>query len=170
MKNAILKHLYDSDLKRFIRGFYPNGQIDKTLDSSLSFSLLSGTFDAQDKPVLETMRALEEKLWISNSFSGMARYEDDEYYRVSKDIKGNPWIICTLWLARWQIAKAKSKNDLKKAVELLGWAAKTSSPTGLLAEQIDPYTGEPKSVSPLSWSHAEFVIAASEYVEKYKSL
>ena len=170
MKKSILKYLYDSDLKRFIRGFYPNGQIDKTLDSSLSFIFLSGTFDVQDKSVLETMSSLEEKLWISNSFSGMARYEDDEYYRVSKNIKGNPWIICTLWLARWQIAKANSKNDLKKAVELLGWAAKTASPTGLLAEQIDPYNGEPKSVSPLSWSHAEFVIAASEYVEKYKSL
>lgn len=170
MKEAILKHLYDSKLQRFIRGFYPNGQRDATLDSSLCFIFLSETFEAQDKQVLETMNALEEKLWINNSVGGMARYENDEYYRVSKEVQGNPWIVCTLWLARWYIAKATSKNDLNKALDLLAWAAKNASPSGMLAEQIDPYTGNPISVSPLSWSHAEFVISASEYAEKYKKL
>ncbi len=170
MKEAITKTLYNQDLKRFIKGIYPNDQIDTTLDSSLSFIFLTETFDPQDTQVIETMTALQEKLWIDNAYSGMARYEDDEYYRVSKNIKGNPWVICTLWLARWNIAKANSKEDLNKALELLNAVAKTASPTGLLPEQIDPYTGEPKSVSPLTWSHAEFVLTASEYIEKYKKL
>ena len=170
MKDAILKHLYDSQLKSFIRGFYPNGQRDTTLDSSLSFLFLSETFEAQDERVSETMSTYKKKLWINNSIGGMARYENDEYYRVSKEIPGNPWIICTLWLARWYIAKATSKNDLHKALELLGWAVKNASPTGILAEQIDPYNGNLTSVSPLSWSHAEFVLAASEYAEKFKKM
>ena len=170
MKSAILKYLYDDNLKRFIRGFYPNGQRDATLDSSLSFLFLSETFGVQDKGVFETMNSLEEKLWIPNSFGGMARYDNDEYYRISKNVPGNPWVICTLWLARWHIAKAASKNDLKKPLELLGWAAKTASPTGLLAEQLDPFNGSLISVSPLTWSHAEFVLAASEFVEKFKKM
>jgi GH15 family glucan-1,4-alpha-glucosidase len=170
MKSAILKHLYDPSLKRFIRGFYPNGQRDTTLDSSLSYIFLSETLDAQDTKVSKTMNSLEEKLWIRTPLGGMARYENDEYYRVSKNIQGNPWIICTLWLARWQIAKAISRNDLNKPLELLGRIAKSASSTGLLAEQLNPYDGKLISVSPLSWSHAEFVIAASEYVEKFKKI
>jgi GH15 family glucan-1,4-alpha-glucosidase len=100
----------------------------------------------------------------------MARYEGDEYYRASKENQGNPWIICTLWLARWYIASATSKNDLSKALELLLWAQKNAASTGILVEQIDPYTAKPISVSPLSWSHAEFILAAGEYAEKYKKL
>jgi glucoamylase len=170
MKEAILKHLYDSKLKRFLRGFYPNGQWDTTVDSSLCFTFLSETFEPEQTQVQETMETLEEKLWNNNSVGGMARYENDEYYRVSKGTQGNPWVICTLWLARWYIAKATSKNDLGKALNLLLWAMKNASPTGLLPEQISPYDGKPISVSPLTWSHAEFVITASEYAEKHKKL
>jgi len=170
LKEAILKQLYDNKLERFIRGFYSNGQRDTTVDSSLSFVFLSETFEPQDKQVLETMRTVEETLWINNSVGGMARYENDEFYRVSKNIQGNPWIICTLWLARWYIAKATSKNDLRKALDLLGWAVKNASQSGLLSEQIDPFNGNSISTSPLSWSHAEFVIAASEYIKKFKNM
>jgi GH15 family glucan-1,4-alpha-glucosidase len=170
MKEAITKHLYDNNLKRFIRGFYPNGQRDTAVDSSLSFIFLSEIFEAQDKHVLETMNTLEKTLWINNSVGGMARYENDEYYRVSKDVQGNPWVICTLWLARWYIAKATSKNDLEKALDLLGWTVKNASPSGMLAEQLDPHNGNSISASPLSWSHAEFVISASEYAEKFRKM
>ncbi len=170
IKESILNNFYDNKLKRFIKGFYSNGQRDTTVDSSLSFIFLSETLEPEDKRVLETMRTLEEKLWINEVVGGMARYENDEYFRVSKNIQGNPWIICTLWLARWYIAKATSKNDLSKALDLLGWAVKHASPSGILAEQIDPFNGNLISVSPLSWSHAEFVITASEYVEKFKKM
>ena len=170
IKESILNNFYDNKLKRFIKGFYSNGQRDTTVDSSSSFIFLSETLEPEDTRVLETMRTLEEKLWINGAVGGMARYENDEYFRVSKNIQGNPWIICTLWLARWYIAKATSKNDLSKALDLLGWAVKHASPSGILAEQIDPFNGNLISVSPLSWSHAEFVITASEYVEKFKKM
>ena len=170
LKDAITKNLIGNQLNRFIRGIYPNGQIDNTLDSSLSFTFLSETFDPNDPPVTQTMMALQEKLWISNTYSGMARYENDDYHRVSENITGNPWIICTLWLARWHIAKANTKDDLNKALELLSMVAKTASSAGLLPEQIDPYTGKPKSVSPLTWSHAEFVLTANQYIEKTQNL
>ena len=43
-------------------------------------------------------------------------------------------------------------------------------PSGVLAEQLHPFSGDPVSVSPLAWSHAEFVMAVFEYIKKYKDL
>ncbi len=36
-----------------------------------------------------------------------------------------------------------------------------------MAEQLHPYTGEPLSVSPLTWSHAEYVRTVQEYIERH---
>jgi len=57
---------------------------------------MSGTSEAQNTHVSETMNTLEEKLWIDTSVAGLPRYENDEYFHVSKDVQGNPWVICTL--------------------------------------------------------------------------
>jgi GH15 family glucan-1,4-alpha-glucosidase len=40
----------------------------------------------------------------------------------------------------------------------------------LLSEQLDPHTGAPLSVSPLTWSHAEFIITVDEFCKKTESL
>jgi hypothetical protein len=50
------------------------------------------------------------------------------------------------------------------------WAAKRALPSGVLPEQIDPRTGEPLSVSPLTWSHAEFVITVQGYLDRLEDL
>lgn len=170
MKEAMLTHLYDNKLKRFIKAIHPNGHRDATVDSSLAFTFLCETFDAGNKAVKETMNTVTERLWISTGIGGMARYENDEYHRVSKDAPGNPWFICTLWLARWHIAAAASKEDLKKALDILNWVVKYASPSGVLAEQLNPFDASPLSVSPLIWSHAEFVITVCGYIDKYRQL
>jgi hypothetical protein len=36
-----------------------------------------------------------------------------------------------------------------------------------MAEQLDPYTGDPLSVSPLTWSHAEYVRTVREYIARH---
>jgi glucoamylase len=36
-----------------------------------------------------------------------------------------------------------------------------------MAEQLHPYTGEPLSVSPLTWSHAEYVRTVQEYIDRF---
>jgi hypothetical protein len=36
-----------------------------------------------------------------------------------------------------------------------------------MAEQLHPYTGEPLSVSPLTWSHAEYVRTVREYIHRH---
>ena len=82
----------------------------------------------------------------------------------------NPWFISTFWLAEYYIAKAKKTEDLKPAEDLLNWATQRALPSGILSEQLNPYTGEHLSVSPLTWSHAGFIIAVIKYVDKYEKL
>ena len=170
MKEGIVTHLYDDKLKRFLKAIYSDGHRDDTVDSSLSFAFLCETFDAGSKEVTETMNIIRDHLWVDPGIGGLARYQNDEYHRVSRDTPGNPWFICTLWLARWYVKTALSFGDLKKALDILSWSAKHSLPSGVLAEQLNPYDASPISVSPLIWSHAEFVIAVCEYLDKYQQL
>jgi GH15 family glucan-1,4-alpha-glucosidase len=170
MKDSMLTHLYDRELGRFIKAIRHDGQRDPTIDSSLAFAFLCGTFDPETEAVKGTMKAIVERLWVDPGIGGLARYEDDEYHRVSRDVQGNPWFICTLWLARWYVASAKSLEDLKRALTLISWVVKHALPSGVLAEQLNPYDASPISVSPLVWSHAEFVLAVSEYLDKHQQL
>jgi glucoamylase len=52
-------------------------------------------------------------------------------------------------------------------LKLLEWAARRALPSGTMAEQLHPYTGEPLSVSPLTWSHAEYVRTVQEYIDRF---
>ena len=36
----------------------------------------------------------------------------------------------------------------------------------MLSEQVDPNSGAPLSVAPLTWSHAEYVVTVDDYVKK----
>jgi GH15 family glucan-1,4-alpha-glucosidase len=170
MKEAMLTHLYDSKLKRFVKAIYPDNSRDTTIDSSLLMACIYGIFDAQNQAMKETAEAVIKHLWLRQGVGGLARYENDEYHRVSKSVQGNPWPVCTFWLARWYSRTAQSLEELDKSLDILKWSTRMSLPSGLLAEQLNPFNSEPISVSPLVWSHAEFVIAASEYLDCYRRL
>jgi len=78
-------------------------------------------FEADDPRVEATMKAIEEKLWVKTRVGGVARYENDYYHRISNDIAavpGNPWFICTLWLADYFITRAKTTAELKLALPI----------------------------------------------------
>jgi GH15 family glucan-1,4-alpha-glucosidase len=170
MKEIMLDRLYDPKAKRFKKAIYPDNSDDITVDSSLSFVFTQGAFPANREEVRNTMNTIIDKLWIKSDIGGLARYENDEYHRISKQTPGNPWFICTLWLARWQIAQASSMEELYKGLQIVNWTAKRALQSGVLPEQVNPLTGEAISVAPLVWSHAEFVITVCEYVEKQKEL
>lgn len=168
MKENMLTKLYDPKAKRFKKAIYSHNSNDLTVDSSITFAFTQGAFEADSEEVKNSMNTVIEKLWIKSDIGGLARYENDNYHRTSQETPGNPWFICTLWLARWHIATASSIEELNKGLTLLKWTAKHALPSGELAEQINPHTGEAISVAPLVWSHAEFVIAVCEYIEKQK--
>jgi GH15 family glucan-1,4-alpha-glucosidase len=170
IKNAMIKHLYDPPSKRFIKGIYPNGEKDMTIDSSVSSVFVYEVLDARDTKVENTMKALASGLQVKTDIGGLARYQNDHYRQVSPDTPGNPWVISTLRLARWHIAKAASMEELVGAMDFLKWAAKNALSTGALPEQLDPYSGKPISATPLLWSHAEFVLATTEYISKHHEI
>ena len=143
------------------------------LDSAIYGLWRFGMYPADDERITETMRAIAEQLANKASCGGIARYTDDYYFKVEADttkVPGNPWFICTLWLAQWYIATAQEPHDLKPARDIINWVVAHQIPGGLLSEQLDPNTGAPLSVSPLTWSHAELIVTVDEFCRKSERL
>lgn len=116
---------------------------------------------------------VESGLWVKTSVGGLARYPGDYYFRRSHDLEhvpGNPGVVCTLWLASWHIARAREPGDLQFPRSLIRWAAQHSTASGMLPEQLDPFSGAPLSVSPLTRSHGELLTTVTRYVEKYREI
>jgi GH15 family glucan-1,4-alpha-glucosidase len=127
---------------------------DYVMDISLlgvvePFEAVSKSF--ADKVLPELCRTARSTLWRIG-VGGIGRYEGDHY----RD--GQPWILTTLWLA---LAAARcGETDL--AAECCEWVLNHTPREGQLPEQIDPVTGEPSWVMPLTWSHAMFVLACCQ--------
>jgi GH15 family glucan-1,4-alpha-glucosidase len=177
LREGIAQHFWDAEHGRFARRLilHPDGRLerDMTIDSALYALFAFGAFPANDPRIEQTMRQTLSRLWVQTEVGGMARYENDYYFRRSEDIAripGNPWIICTLWAAQYYIARASQLRDLDTALGLMLWAATRAEESGILSEQIHPMTGEPLSVSPLTWSHAEFVSTTLQYLDRKAEL
>ncbi len=177
IRRAMRQHLYSEDLGRFVRARMPddhgNFWADTTVDASLFAVFYFGVFDANDEIVVKTMNAVKDHLWAKTKIGGIARLENDGYMTISEDrekIAGNPWFICTLWLADYYIAAAKTKKDLKEALKIIKWTCEHALPSGVLAEQVNPLDGSPVSVSPLTWSHSTFVATVMNYLRKNSEL
>ncbi|MDE3089539.1 MAG: glycoside hydrolase family 15 protein [Chloroflexota bacterium] len=177
IKAASDKYLWQPNANRFVRRLIPRADggydVDGTIDSAVYALFQFGLYAPNDPRVVATMEHLRERLWVKSNVGGMARYENDYYHQVSQDIAnvpGNPWFICTLWLAAWHIAKARSADDLKPALDIFNWVAQHALASGVLAEQVNPYTDAPMSVSPLTWSHAALVTTVLEYLDKLSEL
>jgi GH15 family glucan-1,4-alpha-glucosidase len=128
-----------------------NLELNDTLDASSAYGLLlAGILDDRTN---STFKTLENKLLSSSPSGGIPRYEHDKYFLSKEKYFGNPWIVCTLWMAQYYI-----KNQQQdKARQLIEWTQERSSSSGMLSEQIDPESGEQLGVSPLVWSHATFI-------------
>ena len=60
------------------------------------------------------------------------------------------------------------RAELAEALPFLEWVSRRAKPSGVLAEQVHPHTGQSLSVSPLTWSHAAYITTVLEYVDKFK--
>lgn len=177
MKQAVLHYLWLEDENRFCRscdkGKGGKYQKDRVMDSSIMGLWYFGMFAPDEPKIVSTMEALQDRLWVQTRVGGMARYENDYYHQVSTDlvhVPGNPWFICTLWLAQWQIATATVSAELDRPLALIDWCADRALESGVMAEQVDPYTNVPISVSPLTWSHATLVMTINEFLKKEAEL
>jgi GH15 family glucan-1,4-alpha-glucosidase len=171
------KILHRPDLGRFVRTVTraPDGgwRSDETLDASLFGLWYFGLFEPDDPRVVRTMESVASGLRVQTEVGGIARYRNDTYHQQTHDLEkvpGNPWFLCTLWLAQWRIATARSRKDLVAVADAFRWCVDHGLPSGVLAEQVNPYTHEPLSVSPLTWSHATYLMAVQEYLARWRSL
>jgi GH15 family glucan-1,4-alpha-glucosidase len=174
---ATRQYLWNEQAGRFVRmiNVSPDGTItpDMNIDASISGLYQFGMFPATSDEISKTMAAIENRLLVKAQAGGYARYENDYYHQVSHDIEnvpGNPWFICSCWIAEYRIARAETIDALHEAIPLLEWVQARALPSGVLAEQMDPYSDAPLSVSPLTWSHAEFVSAVRWYAGKHRRL
>ena len=170
VRRAILEHLYDSAAHRFCKLFQLAGDeliYDLTIDASTAHGLsVFGILPPDDPRLVEEFAAAETALTVGSGIGGLARYQNDVYQRISNVGVGNPWFITTLWFTQQAIKAAKNEDDLKAVKERLNWCARYATRSGLLSEQLDPVTGEQLSVSPLVWSHAEFVRTIIQYLDR----
>ncbi|MGI0131698.1 MAG: glycoside hydrolase family 15 protein [Thermoplasmata archaeon] len=147
---AALTHLWDASAQRLLRSLVP---LDTRLDASALLALKHGLFEWSDPRSRIVVDTVEKRLW-SPTVGGLARYEGDEYYGVE-----NPWVICTLWLAEARL----NLGETGRCRELIEWVATHATPTLLLSEQVDARTAEPRSATPLTWSHSTFVDVVNKY-------
>jgi GH15 family glucan-1,4-alpha-glucosidase len=174
---AALEHFWNASAGRYVRTLHvdSDGTVhqDMVIDTSLSGLFTLGLCDPTSDEMRATMQQVAQRLTVKTPVGGVARYENDYYHQVSQDIAnvpGNPWFICACWLAECQMAQARTIDELHESWTWLSWVQQRSLPSGVLAEQVNPYTDAPLSVSPLTWSHAQFCSSVRWYSGKYTHL
>ncbi|HEY4476784.1 MAG TPA: glycoside hydrolase family 15 protein [Candidatus Paceibacterota bacterium] len=174
IRRAILEHLYDANLGRFCKLLWLTHdelRYDMTIDASTAHGLSTfNILSLNDPRLVKEFFETEATLSANSGIGGIARYQNDAYQQISNANPGNPWFITTLWFAQHIIKSAQSEVDLAPVKERLEWCTRYATRSGLLSEQLNPLTGEQLSVSPLVWSHAEFVRTVIAYLDKLEQL
>ncbi len=172
IKRGVEEHIYDDAAGRFARALRRDHlgryQRDSTVDASLWALSYFGMFDADDPRMVATMASVESTLTVAGEHGGLARYEGDRYQQRQRaadmGVAGNPWFLCTLWLAQYKVQRAKHLADLEPALRLIERVAAGALPSGALPEQIDPASGEPAGATPLTWAHGTVVLTVLQYL------
>ena len=147
-------------LRRHADGSY---EPDQTIDlSSIYGAFMFGLFSADSGIVERAVQTARRVFNVSPDRPGVPRYENDNYRRRNPSSLGNWWFVTSLWLAQYDL----EKGDVASARKTLAWVRAHARKTGTLCEQIDPETEEEESVSPLSWSQAEFVSTVLDTITK----
>lgn len=157
---AAHEKLYNKERKFFYRGLRveKGGSIyhDETIDvSSFYGAFMFGLFPLYGDEVKQSFESLGQRFNISdnpNVVTPMPRYEGDDYLAVAHG-EGNPWFVTTTWLAQYYL----ETKQYDRARAIVRWVRDSMMPSGVLAEQINPRTGQFVSVAPLTWSQAEYM-------------
>ncbi len=166
LRKAIMSLLWDEGGKYFFRLIGEALEKDTNLDASSFYGPFRfGVISPDDPRMREAFNILKSRLGRGIAVGGFARYENDAYAHVPGDSAGNPWFVVSLWLTQYKIAVATSVQELEEVLTDIEWVAKFAQ-SGMLSEQLNPYTGEGISATPLTWSHAEFVRTVIEYDKK----
>jgi GH15 family glucan-1,4-alpha-glucosidase len=144
---------------------------DTTIDVSSVYGVFAfGVLPADDPQLARVWEQTVRLLSQGIATGGIARFDNDDYFRVPGPSTGNPWIITTLWYAEYLTAVARRDTDLDRVREIFNWVVRHAQSSGVLSEQLHPQTGEQICAAPLTWAHGEYVTAVLRYVEKVQQL
>ncbi|HUC86707.1 MAG TPA: glycoside hydrolase family 15 protein [Candidatus Saccharimonadales bacterium] len=158
MRLAAHRTFFNPDTNYFYKGLLISDgdtQYDSTIDlSSFYGAFMMGLYEPNDPQLLQAAATLERVFKVdAKNFRGIGRYEHDAYYSSDPSSIGNPWFVCSLWVAQYYIASGRNED----AERIIQWVEKLMLPTGVLSEQISPADQSFLSVAPLVWSEAEYV-------------
>ncbi len=169
IKQAAIDHLFSKNLDAFVRTVtLSDGKVTQheQIDASSLFGLWYFQMLPQDHPLfVKTLRQVQVRLQNPGPTGGVIRYERDAYFKA-KDLS-NPWIITTLWeVERRLMQEQVTDADFAYAEDILAWVQQHQYQSGVLPEQLDPYTGESLSATPLVWSHAVYIETVLLYLDR----
>ncbi|MDQ6644712.1 MAG: glycoside hydrolase family 15 protein, partial [Chloroflexota bacterium] len=145
IRAAILKRGWSEKAQAFTQSF---GSDD--LDASCLMMPIVGFLPATDPRMRSTIDAIAEKLTDAHGLV----YR----YRASDGLAGEEgtFLLCTFWLAQ---AQAQA-GEVERARATFEQAVAYANDVGLLAEEVDPATGELLGNFPQAFSHIGLVNAA----------
>ncbi|MFC6718037.1 glycoside hydrolase family 15 protein [Natrialbaceae archaeon GCM10025810] len=146
VREAILERGYDEDVGGFVRSF---GDGD-ALDAANLLIPVVGFLPADDPRVQGTIDAVIDRLATEGGL--VRRYEGDD----GLPGRASPFVVCSCWLVT-ALALAGRTDE---AAERFETVCERASPLGLLAEGIDPETGEQRGNVPQAYSHVGLLNAA----------
>jgi alpha,alpha-trehalase len=120
------------------------------LDASALLMPIVGFIPADDPRMRSTIEAIEERLTDQRGL--VYRYLAEDGLEGAE----GTFLLCTFWLAQaWALA-----GEPGRALEVCGRALEYRNDVGLLAEEVDPGTGELLGNFPQAFSHIGLVNAA----------
>lgn len=169
VRNAILQYLWDEERGAFVNTVLVEDQqiaYDRTIDVSsvygaMHYRVLSFDDERLHRAWDTTVHVLSKNI----AARGLARFENDDYFRVDSHAPGNPWVLTTLWYVEYLTHRAHTTDDLKQVTDFFDWVVLHVQSSGAISEQINPITGEQVGSTPLTWAHAEFASAAQSYLK-----
>jgi len=131
------------------RGVFTQAFGSKALDASALQIPTVGFLPADDSRVLATIEAIDRELGVDGH---IFRYRSDDGLAGDE----GSFVFCTLWMVS---ALARS-GQVERAKERFEMVLSHASDLGLLAEEIDPHTGEQLGNFPQAFSHVGVISAA----------
>lgn len=167
LKSGILNYFYDNKKNSFCRKVtIIDGDIERdfTPDGSLFYLTFFENLIQCHNSILKSVGENIAKLEVKTKVGGYARFENDMYHRLTRDkenIPGNPWIGSTILAGIYKL----NIDDKIGAKEILAHVMKSAKKSGILSEQLHPFTGEEISVAPYIPSHALFILFANRLLK-----
>ncbi len=145
IRRAVLRDGWSTEAGAFTQAFH-----SADLDASVLMMPIVGFLSADDPRMLATIDAIAKRLTGENGL--VYRYRADDGLEGGE----GTFVLCTFWLAQ-ALALA---GRVGQAREVFESAVSLANDVGLLAEEIDPVTGEQLGNFPQAFSHIGLVNAA----------